>query len=331
MSELFGVDRPSFRTNPNTFFDKIRQIGEITGKNFTKKDGSVDIKKFNRFVKSQGINPLDKTPRGIIRLNSFMNSLLPKGEGYKLVMVDTPGKGKKFKTAETKIRQPPGTIGAKENKQIYDEGQKLNKKALKKFPNSRADRLKFIVDGLYNKFNKFKGVTKKYLTNFVKGGFKVSPIGLMSEFAMDMIEQNPELMSLNPFMQGEPQVFEGGGMANIFDMTKPVGFTNGGFAGRMKMLRETMRDSEEQRMKAPDVTGVALRIARQQGDTSEDNINLIIKQLNALLPSLTQTMEQELTPTSTRGIESLKNRMLEMMGKKSSPAQNRSVGFGRVE
>ena len=123
----------------------------------------------------------------------------------------------------------------------------------------------------------------------------------------------------------------GGGMANIFDMTKPVGFTNGGFAERMKMLRETMRDSEEQRMKAPDVTGVALRIARQQGDTSEDNINLIIKQLNALLPSLTQTMEQELTPTSTRGIESLKNRMLEMMGRKSSPAQNRSVGFARVE
>ena len=331
MSELFGVDRPSVRTNPNTFFDKIKQIGEITNKNFTKKDGSVDIKKFNRFVKSQGINPLDKTPRGIIRLNSFMNSLLPKGEGYKLVAVDTPGKGQKFKSAETTIKQEPGTIGAKENKQIYDEGQKLNKKALKKFPNSRADRLKFIVDGLYNKFNKFKGVTKKYLTQFVKGGFKTSPIGLMSEFAMDMIEQNPELMSLNPFMQGEPQVYEGGGMANIFDMTKPVGFTNGGFAERMKMLRETMRDSEEQRMKAPDVTGVALRIARQQGDTSEDNVNLIIKQLNALLPSLTQTMEQELTPTSTRGIESLRNRMLEMMGKKSSPAQNRSVGFGRVE
>jgi hypothetical protein len=176
MSELFGVDRPSVRTNPNTFFDKIRQIGEITGKNFTKKDGSVDIKKFNRFVKSQGINPLDKTPRGIIRLNSFMNSLLPKGEGYKLVMVDTPGKGQKFKSAETTIKQEPGTIGAKENKQIYDEGQKLNKKALKKFPNSRADRLKFIVDGLYNKFNKFKGVTKKYLTQFVKGGFKVSPV-----------------------------------------------------------------------------------------------------------------------------------------------------------
>ena len=77
MSELFGVDRPSVRTNPNTFFDKIKQIGEITNKNFTKKDGSVDIKKFNRFVKSQGINPLDKTPRGIIRLNAFMNSLLP--------------------------------------------------------------------------------------------------------------------------------------------------------------------------------------------------------------------------------------------------------------
>ena len=331
MSELFGVDRPSVRTNPNTFFDKIKQIGEITGKNFTKKDGSVDIKKFNRFARSQGVNPLDKTPRGIIRLNSFMNSLLPKGEGYKLVMVDTPGKGKKFKTAETNIRQEPGTVGAKENKQIYDEGQKLNKKALKKFPNSRADRLKFIVDGLYNKFNKFKGVTKKYLTNFVKGGFKVSPIGLMSEFAMDMIEQNPELMSLNPFMQGEPQVYEGGGMANIFDMTKPVGYANGGFENRMQMLRETMRDDENKTMQAPDVTGVAVRIAQKQGDTSEDNINLIIKQLNALLPSLTKTEDDRLTPVFNKGIIGLLDKISEMMGKKSSPAQNRSVGFGRVE
>ena len=125
-------------TGPNTIFweifcdDKI--IGKVTSavfsprleknialamvdKNFTKIDGSVDIKKFNRFVKSQGINPLDKTPRGIIRLNAFMNSLLPKGEGYKLVMVDTPGKGQKFKSAETTIKQEPGTIGAKENKQ----------------------------------------------------------------------------------------------------------------------------------------------------------------------------------------------------------------------
>jgi hypothetical protein len=123
----------------------------------------------------------------------------------------------------------------------------------------------------------------------------------------------------------------GGGMANIFDMTRPVGYANGGFANRMEMLRETMRDDVNKTMRAPDVTNVALRIAREQGNTSEDNINLIIKQLEALVPSLMQSMEQELTPTSTKmlqGIESLRNRM---MGKKSSPAQNRSVGFGRVE
>ena len=58
---------------------------------------------------------------------------------------------------------------------------------------------------------------------------------------------------------------------------------------------------------------------------------LIIKQLEALVPSLMQSMEKELTPTSTKmlqGLESLKNRI---MGRKSSPNQNRSVGFGRVE
>ena len=74
-----------------------------------------------------------------------------------------------------------------------------------------------------------------------------------------------------------------------------------------------------------------MKIAREQGNTSEDNVNLIIKQLEALVPSLMQSMEKELTPTSTKmlqGLESLKNRI---MGRKSSPNQNRSVGFGRVE
>ena len=102
-------------------------------------------------------------------------------------------------------------------------------------------------------------------------------------------------------------------------------------ANRMEMLRETMRDDVNKTMRAPDVTNVALRIAREQGNTSEDNINLIIKQLEALIPSLMQSMETELTDPVTRGINTIRDKVLQRMGKKSSPAQNRSVGFGRVE
>jgi hypothetical protein len=124
---------------------------------------------------------------------------------------------------------------------------------------------------------------------------------------------------------------KGGGMMNMNEMIRPLGYAEGGFENRMAMLRESMRDDENQTMKAPDITGVAIRIAKQQGDTSEDNINLVIKQLESLVPSLMKTMEDQLTPTSTKGIQSLRDTLLEMFGKKSDPVENRNVGFGRVE
>ena len=84
-------------------------------------------------------------------------------------------------------------------------------------------------------------------------------------------------------------------------------------------------------MRPPDITSVALQIAKQQGDSSEDNINLIINQLQALMPSLEKTMQKELTPMSTQGLKYLFDKMNVMTGKSSDPQLNRSVGFGRVE
>ena len=72
-----------------------------------------------------------------------------------------------------------------------------------------------------------------------------------------------------------------------------------------------------------------MRIARQQGDTSEDNINLIIDQLYQLIPSVEQTMEDRTEPViPTKMMEGIGNLMNRLTGNFS---KDRNVGFSRVE
>ena len=228
----------------------------------------------------------------------------------------------------------PGKKGAPNNAKIWNDGTKIQKAAEKKFKNV-TDQRKYFVDTMKKLY---KNVPKKQILdlfkNVIKGIKSVSPIGIMSELAMDMIEKNPELMNILPTNQNaQPMTFNKGGMMNIDYMTRPLGMQEGGdpIQERMAMLRESMRDDENQSMRAPDITSVALQIAKQQGDSSEDNINLIINQLQALMPSLEKTMQKELTPMSTQGLKYLFDKMNVMTGKSSDPQLNRSVGFGRVE
>ena len=78
------------------------------------------------------------------------------------------------------------------------------------------------------------------------------------------------------------------------------------------------------------VRDVALKIARQQGDTSEENINLIINQLMALTPSLEQTVGEETGYAAPKGLRSLMDKAKVMLGQKSDPMLRRDVGFERV-
>jgi len=147
-----------------------------------------------------------------------------------------------------------------------------------------------------------------------------------------------EFMAMDEYLQSsiseiDLQKMNEGGMMSMENMTAPLGMQEGGdpIQERMAMLRESMRDDENQSMRAPDITSVALQIAKQQGDSSEDNINLIINQLQALMPSLKKTMQKELTPMSTQGLKYLFDKMNVMTGISSDPQLNRNVGFGRVE
>ena len=100
---------------------------------------------------------------------------------------------------------------------------------------------------------------------------------------------------------------------------------------RMMMLRASMRDDVNKTMRQPDVVSIALQIAKSQGDTSEDNVNFIIRQLDALVPSVMQTTEKQTTPAMNQGIQSLLEKIKVMSGQQSDPMMNRSVGFGRVK
>ena len=50
----------------------------------------------------------------------------------------------------------------------------------------------------------------------------------------------------------------------------------------------------------------------------------------AMVPSVNQTTKDELTPTMSKGITSLLDKLGVMMGQKSDPNLNRNVGFSRV-
>ena len=196
---------------------------------------------------------------------------------------------------------------------------------------SLGDQRKYFVDSMKKLYGSVP--KKKILSlfkNTIKGIKNFSPMGIMQELSMDMIEKNPDLMSMMPG-NVEPMTFNEGGMMNINEMIKPIGYANGGFENRMEMLKESMRDDENKRMRPPDVTSVALKIAQQQGDTSEENINKIISQLMAMVPSVQQTMKDELTPTMSKGITGLLDKISVMMGQKSDPRLNRNVGFSRVK
>ena len=133
-------------------------------------------------------------------------------------------------------------------------------------------------------------------------------------------------------------------------MTRPLGYRNGGFEDRMSMLRKAMTDTEAQRLAdmeigdpemersstygtvtEDNILDVAMRIANQQGDMSSENINLIISQLQALTPSLEQTMGEEMGWEVPKKLQSLKEKIDIFRGLKSDPMLRRDVGFERVK
>ena len=281
---------------------------------------------FNRKLKRLGISLSDNASK-----TNFLNNELKKiGSPLKYKNIITSRAKSAVETGMGGVE--PGKVGAPDNAKIWKDGTKVQKTAIKKFPDSKTKQRKYFVDTMKKIYGNIP--KKKILDLFkrtIKGIKNFSPMGMMQELSMDMIEKNPELINMMPG-NTEPMTFNKGGMMDINEMIRPISMQDGGdpVQRRMEMLKDSMRDDENKRMVQPDVTSVALKIAQQQGDTSEANINMIIRQLMAMVPSVNQTMKDELTPLMSKGIIGLLNKAGVMMGQKSDPKLNRNVGFSRV-
>ena len=301
---------PSIRQDTESFTKALDELG-------------MSKTQFNRKLKRMGIKLSDNASK-----TNYLNKLLKdSGSSFRYKNIITSSTKKAVETGMGGVE--PGTTGAGSNSKIWKDGTKIQKKAEKLF-DKVTDQRKYFVDTMKKLYGNIP--KKKILSlfkNTIKGIKNFSPMGIMQELSMDMIEKNPELINMMPG-NTEPMTFNEGGMMDINEMTRPIGYAEGGFENRMEMLKDSMRDDENKRMVQPDVTSVALKIAQQQGDTSETNINKIIRQLMAMVPSVNQTMKDELTPTMSKGITGLLDKIGVMMGQTSDPKLNRNVGFSRV-
>jgi len=303
---------PSIRKDTESFTKALDELG-------------MSKTQFNRKLKRMGIKLSDNASK-----TNYLNKLLKdSGSSFRYKNIITSATKKAVERGMGGVE--PGTTGAGSNSKIWKDGTKIQKKAEKLF-DKVTDQRKYFVDTMKKLYGNIP--KKKILSlfkNTIKGIKNFSPMGIMQELSMDMIEKNPDLMSMMPGNpNAQPLTYNKGGMMDINKMIRPIGYAEGGFENRMEMLKDSMRDDENKRMVQPDVTSVALKIAQQQGDTSEANINKIIRQLMAMVPSVNQTMKDELTPTMNKGITGLLDKIGVMFGQKSDPKLNRNVGFSRV-
>ena len=306
---------PSIRLDTEAFNKALNELG------LTKTQ-------FNRKLKKLGVSLSDQRSK-----TNFLNKLLREAGKpelqYKNVISSKPSKRL---TTKGKVEvgmggTTPGAVGAPENAKIWKDGAKIQKTAIKKFPNSVTKQRKYFVDMMKKIYGKvFKKKILNLFKNTVKGIKSFSPIGIATGIGTGLLE---EMVS---GLGKEEQVPEKnkGGMMDINEMTRPIGYAHGGFENRMEMLNESMRDDENQTMREPDITSIAFKIAQQQGNTSEENINRIIRQLMALMPSVNQTMKDELTPLMSKGLAGLFDKIGVMTGQQSDPMLRRDVGFERV-
>jgi hypothetical protein len=328
---------PSIRADTEAFNKALRELG-LTKTQFMRKLKRLGI---------SGGDPYSKT--------NYLNKLLRDAGKPELQYKNVISKVKDALTSKGKVEvgmggTTPGRVGAPENAKIWEDGRKVQKVAEKKFKNL-ADQRKFFVDTMKKLY---KNVPKKEILNLfknvIKGIKNFSPMGIMQELSMDMIEKNPEIMTLMPNLTGvypEPEFYNKGGMMNINEMTRPIGMFLGGdpVQERKDMMLKAMTrkegerradmetgDSEMERMSTygempeSDIIQLALQIARQQGDTSEENIRKIMMQLSQTLPSLQQDMADERRSPISSGVASL----IDMLGMNRRTNLDRNVSASRT-
>ena len=328
---------PSRRKDIESFEKALRALG-LTKKQFMRK------------LKRLGLNPSDQRSK-----TNFLNKLLRdagKSElKYENVISSKPSEilTKKGKVEVGMGGKRPGAVGAPASAKIWSDGTKVQKPAIKKFPDSVTKQRKYFVDTMKKIYGKVpKNKILNLFKNTVKGIKSFSPIGIATGVGTGLLE---EMVS---GLGKEEQVPEKnkGGMMNINEMTRPIGMFLGGDPGQERkvqerkdlMLKAMTRKEGERRadmqtgdpemermstygeMPESDIIKLAGEIAMQQGDTSEENIRKIIMQLSQTLPSLQQDMADERRSPISSGLASL----MDMFGLNRRTNLDRNVSATRT-
>ena len=318
---------PSIRKDTESFTKALDELG-------------MSKTQFNRKLKRMGIKLSDNASK-----TNYLNKLLKdSGSSFRYKNIITSSTKKAVETGMGGVE--PGTTGAGSNSKIWKDGTKIQKKAEKLF-DKVTDQRKYFVDTMKKLYGNIP--KKKILSlfkNTIKGIKNFSPMGLMQELSMDIIEKNPELMNMMPG-NTQPMTLNEGGMMNINEMIRPISMQNGGdpVQERKDMMLKAMTRKEGERradmntgnpemermstygeMPQSDLIKLALQIAGQQGDTSEENIRKIVMQLSQTLPSLQQDMSDERRSPISSGVASL----IDMLGMNRRTNLDRNVSASRT-
>ncbi len=223
----------SVRLDKNKFFDLIVDAGYVD------EDGFADVKKFNRAAKRAGIDVKDRSQKNLQKITKFLN--LKSGGAYKNV-----AKFSAKSIAENAASQSEGFLGkyaekysAATKEDFWKDAKKLQRKVNPEKISS-LDKAKKIARGLKLKWAVPIGVTTTLLSKMGFGamghlittemGDAELPTESMAEQLENMDFSGPSANSqlLEQLSQDAAMSKRGGGMASMDDMTRPLGYLEGG-------------------------------------------------------------------------------------------------------
>ena len=322
---------PSIRADTEAFNKALNELG------LTKTQ-------FNRKLKKLGISlgdPYSKT--------NYLNKLLRDAGKPELQYKNVISKNRPNLTVKGRVEvgmggTTPGAAGAPANAKIWSDGTKIQKTAIKKFPNSVTKQRKYFVDTMKKIYG---SIPKKKILNLFKktipGIKSFSPIGIATGVGTGLLEEVVSGLGEKENISKKNK----GGMMDINQMTRPIGMFLGGdpVQERKDMMQQFMNRKEAQRLedmntgdpeKQTDSTygmmnmdefiQLAINIAQQQGDSSEENIRKIIIQLRETLPSLQQDMADERRSPIASGI----NTLIDKLGLNRRTNLDRNVSASRT-
>ena len=321
-----------------------------------------DLHKFEKSLNKKGLTLWqDKSPTMMNAVTKELNSML-KAKGVEGIPYKNVGKTTKRGLAENLASRARGFFGkyaerfsAATKKEWWDDALKLLEKGDKKFGTKKTKKkLRWIAQQLNKKWPSITiGTTMGLLSTSGFGAvltkltalpYATDVLGLTDIMGFKDVEpENTEPgyfeklkrekygedADLSYFERIKKQNMRGGGLMDIDYMTRPLGYQEGGDINRDfdridrlgAMRRGTSKVSDD------NIINLAFQIATQQRDTSEENINLIINQLQALVPSIEETSRVEGTDLMTKGLQSLVGKIRSTM---NPDRRDRGVGFERV-